>query len=102
MDVKSLTLRNPIKPYRRKKVSEGETWTPEATQKDKGLRCKGCRKLIPWKKLACQYELDHPIEIIYRLWICECGNVLRRDPMLNMTIRDDHVEMESQVKQDDD
>lgn len=96
VDVRSLTLRNQTKPWRRKKQSEGATWTPEATPKDKGLRCKSCRKLQPWKKLGCTYEVDDAGSVT-RLWVCECGNVLRVDNMDELMIKESDEEEEWQI-----
>lgn len=86
MEEKSSTYEPRMKPFRRKKRHEGKDWTPDRTKYepkvDKGLYCKQCRRQIQWKKLTTKYEVHN--NDTYRLWFCECGNMVREDNMTDL------------------
>jgi len=75
-----------IKPtvhYRRRRSHEGKFWTPPVMPNvDLGMICKSCHKRILWKNLDTKYEVQGTDTI--RLWICECGIVLKEDNMSDL------------------
>lgn len=74
--------------YRRKRTRSGsdlDNLFSDQTQlptKDRGLLCRNCRKWIPWSRLTIEYERQQ--EDIVRLWVCDCGDVLREDNLTGM------------------
>jgi hypothetical protein len=78
-------LLKPTQRFRRKRVSVGKDWTPEQMPSvDLGLICKNCHKRILWKNLDTMYERQG--SDLFRLWICECGNVIREDNMTDLNM----------------
>lgn len=73
-----------LKIYRKRRKSEGQTWSPDTDELDKakldkGPLCKTCRKTRRWNKLEIAYErlADGTIQ---RIMYCDgCGNALRTD-----------------------
>jgi len=78
--------------WRRVRSHEGKSWTIEPTSqetRDSGLLCssttfQSCHRRILYRKLEIQYEMQGTDVI--RLWICECGNVLRTDNMTDLAM----------------
>jgi len=75
--------KRPMRFARRKRVHEGEDWTPDqmasGPQQAKGLLCKREGKRKEWRKLTTTYE--HTKNGLDRLWWCECGVLLKTDKM---------------------
>jgi hypothetical protein len=92
-DGESSTFSPRMKPFRRKRVSQGEHWTPDRTSfetgPDKGLYCRECRRQKKWKDLSTTYEKQGTD--LMRIWWCECDNMLRMDNMTDLQL---HYELE--------
>lgn len=85
MEDEFFMLEQPTKRWRRKLSHEGSSWMPDQTMsetKDKGLICKNCHRRILWHNLDTWYEMQGTDT--YRLWVCECGVVLKEDNMTDL------------------
>lgn len=74
--------------FRRVRVSEGKSWTPDRTfdpdQRDTGLYCKDCGKFIRYRDLDITYEMRTDI---MRLWWCGyCDTMVREDNMSDLAM----------------
>jgi hypothetical protein len=89
------------KPFRRKKVSSGNqifgALSPsisdlERAKRQSGIYCRACKITRPWIKLRTTYEKQG--NELFRLWWCECGNMIREDNMSDLEIQADMIREE--------